>query len=113
MKEKKKVILTCTVCLSRNYVTNSNKTNTERIELKKYCPRCNKHTLHKQTKQEVSMKWFNLSAIFKEISKIRWPKKEDLFTNSVQVLIFVGFFVLFFSLCLIVISAILNGLGVL
>ena len=50
MKDKKKVILTCTVCLSRNYVTNSNKANTERIELKKYCPRCNKHTLHKQTK---------------------------------------------------------------
>ena len=40
------------------------------------------------------MKWFNLNAIFKEISKIRWPKKEDLFSNSIQVLIFVGFFVI-------------------
>ena len=59
------------------------------------------------------MEWFNLSAIWKEISKIRWPKKEDLLENSVQVIIFTGFFVIFFALCLIVISAFLNGLGVL
>lgn len=58
------------------------------------------------------MKWFNLSAIWKEISKIRWPKKGDLLTNSVQVVIFTGFFVLFFALCLVVISALLRALGV-
>ncbi len=58
------------------------------------------------------MKWFNLSAIWKEISKIRWPKKEDLLSNSVQVVIFTGFFVLFFALCLVVISALLRALGV-
>ncbi|MCR4854657.1 MAG: preprotein translocase subunit SecE [Erysipelotrichaceae bacterium] len=59
------------------------------------------------------MKWFSFSAIWKEISKIRWPKKEDLLTNSVQVIIFTGFFVLFFALCLAVISAFLNYVGVL
>jgi preprotein translocase SecE subunit len=59
------------------------------------------------------MKWFSLSAIWKEISKIRWPKKADLFSNSVQVIIFTGFFVLFFALCLAVISALLNAIGVL
>ena len=59
------------------------------------------------------MDWFNLSAIWKEISKIRWPKKEDLVENSVQVIIFTGFFVIFFALCLVVISAFLNTLGVL
>ena len=59
------------------------------------------------------MEWFNLSAIWKEISKIRWPKKEDLLVNSVQVIIFTGFFVLFFALCLAAISALLNALGVL
>ena len=58
------------------------------------------------------MKWFNLSAIWKEISKIRWPKKEDLLSNSVQVVIFTGFFVLFFALCLVVISALLRAIGV-
>ena len=59
------------------------------------------------------MKWFSVSAIWKEISKIRWPKKGDLLVNSVQVIIFTGFFVLFFAVCLAVISAILNFLGVL
>ena len=59
------------------------------------------------------MKWFNLSAIYKEISKIRWPKKGDLALNSVQVIIFTGFFVLFFVACLAVISALLKALGVL
>ena len=50
MKEKKKVILTCSVCLSRNYSTNRKAGSTKRIELMKFCPRCNRHTLHKETK---------------------------------------------------------------
>lgn len=46
-----KVVLTCSECLSRNYVTTKNKkTNTQRLEVKKYCPKCGKHTLHKETK---------------------------------------------------------------
>ena len=50
MKDKKKIILTCSVCLSRNYSTNQSSKNTKRVELMKYCPKCNTHTLHKQTK---------------------------------------------------------------
>ena len=50
MKDKKKVILTCSVCLSRNYTIDKSGSSTKRIELNKYCPRCNKHTLHKETK---------------------------------------------------------------
>lgn len=50
MKDTKRVILTCSVCLSRNYSTNKNSNSNKRIELKKFCPRCNKHTLHKETK---------------------------------------------------------------
>ena len=50
MKDAKKVILTCSVCLSRNYSTNKNNNNKQRIELMKFCPKCNKHTLHKETK---------------------------------------------------------------
>ena len=46
-----KVILTCTECLSRNYTTEKNKkTHLERLEIKKYCPKSGKHTLHKETK---------------------------------------------------------------
>ena len=53
MGKENKVSLVCEVCLSRNYVTHKNKlVKTNRIQLKKYCPKCNCHTLHKETKQE-------------------------------------------------------------
>jgi large subunit ribosomal protein L33 len=48
---RKKVILVCEECLSRNYTTTKNPQKTsERLELKKYCPTCNKNTVHKETK---------------------------------------------------------------
>ena len=50
MKENKKVILTCSVCLSRNYTTKKSNSATGRLELKKYCPTCDRATVHKQTK---------------------------------------------------------------
>ena len=58
------------------------------------------------------MKWFSPSTIFKEISKIRWPKKNDLLTNSVQVVIFTAFFGLFFHLCQFLVSVCLKFIGV-
>ncbi|MFV0380706.1 MAG: 50S ribosomal protein L33 [Breznakia sp.] len=46
-----KVILTCSECLSRNYTTQKNKqTQTQRMEIRKYCKKCGKHTIHKETK---------------------------------------------------------------
>lgn len=46
-----KVILMCEDCLSRNYTTMKNKqTNQERMVIKKFCRRCNAHTVHKETK---------------------------------------------------------------
>jgi large subunit ribosomal protein L33 len=48
---KEKVILVCSECLSRNYtITKNKRVNVERLELNKYCKRCGKHTLHKETK---------------------------------------------------------------
>ncbi len=45
------VILECTETGDRNYHTVKNKKNNpERIELKKYSPRLNKVTLHRETK---------------------------------------------------------------
>jgi large subunit ribosomal protein L33 len=42
--------LVCTVCKSRNYVTQKNKTNTpDKLKLKKYCRHCRKVTEHKET----------------------------------------------------------------
>ncbi|MFM1524103.1 MULTISPECIES: 50S ribosomal protein L33 [Helcococcus] len=46
-----KVKLACSECKQRNYDTMKNKRNTtDRIELKKYCKFCDKHTTHKETK---------------------------------------------------------------
>jgi large subunit ribosomal protein L33 len=43
--------LACTVCQERTYTTEKNKKNdTQRLELKKFCPRCRQHTLHRETK---------------------------------------------------------------
>ena len=41
----------CTDCKRRNYTSSKNKQNdTGRIELKKYCLGCRKHTTHKETR---------------------------------------------------------------
>ena len=38
-------------CKERNYDNYKNKKNDpDRIEMKKYCSRCQKHTVHKETK---------------------------------------------------------------
>ena len=48
---RKKVILICSDCLSRNYSTTRKVENsTARLELRKYCPKCGKYTIHKESK---------------------------------------------------------------
>ncbi len=43
------IILKCSVCGEENYLSEKNKRNTpDRIEEKKYCPRCRKVTIHKE-----------------------------------------------------------------
>ena len=50
-KNDKMVVLACEECKERNYTTTKNKkTLKERMELSKYCPRCQRHTTHKETK---------------------------------------------------------------
>ncbi|MCS7038067.1 MAG: 50S ribosomal protein L33 [Anaerolineae bacterium] len=45
------IILACTECKERNYITSKNRRNqTGRLELRKYCPRCRSHRLHRETK---------------------------------------------------------------
>ncbi|ATZ19073.1 50S ribosomal protein L33 [Williamsoniiplasma somnilux] len=47
----RKVILVCEECLNRNYsLTKSTLTQKERLEIKKFCPTCNSHKLHKETR---------------------------------------------------------------
>ena len=45
------VTLACGECKRRNYSTTKNKRTTpDKLELKKYCRFCRKHTAHKETK---------------------------------------------------------------
>jgi large subunit ribosomal protein L33 len=48
---RENVTLQCTECKSRNYFTTKNKKKTQdRLEFNKFCKRCRKHTLHRETK---------------------------------------------------------------
>jgi len=45
------ITLACTECSERNYITEKNRRNDPgRIELMKYCRRCRKHNLHRETR---------------------------------------------------------------
>jgi large subunit ribosomal protein L33 len=43
--------MACQECKRKNYATTKNKkTHREKLQLKKYCKFCKKHTLHKESK---------------------------------------------------------------
>ncbi|MCS7258184.1 MAG: 50S ribosomal protein L33 [candidate division WOR-3 bacterium] len=44
------IALACKDCKNRNYTTTKNKKEQERLELRKYCPKCKKHTIHREVK---------------------------------------------------------------
>jgi large subunit ribosomal protein L33 len=45
------ITLVCTECKEENYITTKNKKlHSERVEVKKFCSRCNKKTAHKEKK---------------------------------------------------------------
>ncbi|MFA5106978.1 MAG: 50S ribosomal protein L33 [Patescibacteria group bacterium] len=51
MSQDNLIKLECTVCKHTNYQSHKNKkTLKNRLELKKYCTWCGKHTVHKETK---------------------------------------------------------------
>jgi large subunit ribosomal protein L33 len=46
-----KITLACTECKERNYITKKNRRNDpDRMEMKKFCPRCRTHTAHRETR---------------------------------------------------------------
>ena len=46
-----KVTLACTECKERNYITRKNRRNDpDRIEMKKFCARDGRHTMHRETR---------------------------------------------------------------
>ena len=46
-----RITLSCVDCKQRNYtITKEKKNHPDRLETKKHCKFCNKHTLHRETK---------------------------------------------------------------
>jgi len=51
MSQENMIKLECTDCKTINYYSRKNKKKLkERLEIKKFCKKCKKHTLHKETK---------------------------------------------------------------
>lgn len=46
-RKERHVILECGECKGRNYITPFSTKGGKKLELKKYCPVCRKHTAHK------------------------------------------------------------------
>ena len=50
-KTKRNIIaFKCSDCNMKNYTTFKSNTVKDKIEKKKYCPKCQEHKLHKETK---------------------------------------------------------------
>lgn len=47
---RKKIILICSKCYSRNYTTTKSADSLQRMEVNKYCRKCNEYTVHKESK---------------------------------------------------------------
>ncbi len=46
-----RIVLACGECKRRNYdLTKNKRTHPERVEYRKHCRFCNKHTMHKETR---------------------------------------------------------------
>ena len=46
-----KITMACVECKERNYITRKNRRNDpDRLELKKFCPRCKSSQLHRDTR---------------------------------------------------------------
>ena len=50
MSERIPITLVCSDCEARNYKTTRKQSHQGQLELKKFCPKCKRHTVHKETK---------------------------------------------------------------
>ena len=46
-----KITMACVDCKDRNYITKKNRRNNpDRLSMNKFCPKCGKHTEHRETR---------------------------------------------------------------
>lgn len=57
------------------------------------------------------MRWFSISGIMDEVKKTRWPKKKDIFLNTMAVIGFSLFFIVFFMLFDLISVSVMKLLG--
>lgn len=57
-------------------------------------------------------KTFSWSGIRKEAKRVRWPKMKDITSNTLETVIFVVFFAIFFVACEFVVTMILRMIGI-
>jgi large subunit ribosomal protein L33 len=50
MPDRAQITLVCEQCGGRNYRTTKTTKEQQRLALKKFCPACNRHTVHKESK---------------------------------------------------------------
>jgi large subunit ribosomal protein L33 len=50
MADRVIITLACSVCKNRNYHFDRGKKKDQKLEVKKFCRACGKHTMHKETK---------------------------------------------------------------
>ncbi|GAC1353429.1 MAG: 50S ribosomal protein L33 [Polyangiales bacterium] len=51
MGERVPIVLSCAECSARNYkTTRTRQPGSKAIELKKFCPACKRHTVHRESK---------------------------------------------------------------
>lgn len=58
------------------------------------------------------MKWFSLSGIMTEVKRIRWPKYDEMFKNSMTVIMVTALFGVYFVLAQFVVTFFLRMIGV-
>lgn len=75
---------------------------------KKKNPEAVKRAKEARKAQKKAERWFNLTAIRKEVGRVRWSKPSELWRNSVIVIIFTGFFMAYFVLADAAVSAFLK-----
>ena len=88
----KKASLACTVCGSRNYSLNlSSNPKPTRLEVNKFCKHCGQYTVHKETRQELHMKF--VSNIFSILKETAWPTGKQSWKDFASVIQYSAFFV--------------------
>ena len=71
-----------------------------------------------EKKNKSDDRWFTLDGIVKEAKRVRWPSwrsdgnNAGILQNTAEVLIFVGFFALFFVLCEFIVTFVLKAIGI-